>query len=267
MKSNFFLLLLIYFGINSNIISQVSVAAGFRLTPHYSSLGKFMNEDHLINDGTNPIHDSRTYLRYGLGIDLKFNQAKIFYQQFQFTVGHRYIHESLEMINIDPGTNDEGGWIEELKYNQVNYALSYLIGAKVSSGRLTLSAAIGGALHRIGKGHQTWHRNSYYKPEYYEGWYEITNQKSIIGGGWGVGLVSQIELALKINDRLSIGAAFNNHLTFLMFKEKDQYKGTFDSNPNSIFPDSSWEDESNNDHYRIAASRIVPSFMLIFTFK
>lgn len=254
--------LIVWFG--SNSICQTSLSIGFRQTPFYSSLGKFMNEDHLINDGIHPIHDSRSYLRYGLGIDYTIQTNENLFHQIQVSVGHRFIREKYENIQIISGTNDESGWIEETEYNQVTYVLNYLFGGRYEVGRFIFSGGLGGSMQRIGKGYQSWYSNNYYEPEGFEGWYEITDQKIITGGGWGIGIISQFETGIRINEKLLLSASFNNYFTFLMFTEKDKYRGTFDSNPGSIFPDSSWDTEADNKHFRLDASRIAPAFKLNF---
>lgn len=255
-------ILILWFG--ANAYCQNSMSVGFRQTPFYSSLGKFMNEDHLINDGTNPVHDTRTYLRYGLGIDYMIQSSEILFHQVQATVGHRYIKEKYENVQFVSGTNDVSGWIEETEYNQVTYVLSYLLGGKYEFGRFIFSGGLGGSLLRIGKGYQSWYSNNYYEPEGFEGWYEITDQKITTGGGWGIGVLSQFEVGIKINEKLIVSASVNNYFTFLMFVEKDKFRGTYDSNPGNIFPDSSWDTEAENKHYRLDASRIAPAFKLNF---
>lgn len=266
MKSTFFIFCLLLLLINSTVYSQSSVALGFRMTPFYSSLGKFMNEDHLINDGVDPIHDSRTYLKYGLGLDYRFRESKDIFHQIQLTIGHRYISENLEQIwNSD---YEETIWKESLKYNQLSYVLNYLFGSKISSGRMTISAAIGGSFQRIGKGYQKHQYNyNYYTNDNTYEYYEISQSEITVGGGWGIGLVSQIELAIKMSEKISIGATMNNYLTFLMFSEPDHNIGSFVSTPDSISSDSYWDEKTSNEHYRIAASRIAPGFFLKYTFN
>lgn len=239
-----------------SFFAQNSIGAGIRSTPFYSSLGKFMNEDHLIRDGWGVArHDSRTYLFYGLGFDYQFDKDEKFNQLVQFTIGHRFITERLDE------QYSESGHRQSTNYNQLSYCLNYLLGDQWKIGRFSFAGYLGASVQRIGKGHQDWRTADYniidgQKVENY-----ITTQRMTTAGGWGLGIVSNLELSYEFNTKISIVSSFANYFSFLFFLEEDHYVGEYLAPEDSLFPSNSWDYKSKNKDLRLGFSRISPSLM------
>lgn len=218
-----------------------------------------MYEDGLINDGANPIHDTRTYFSYGIGLDYRFYKSNKASRMIQITVGHRYIKETVD--RFFESQYDASEWKEHINYHQVNYSLGYFIGNGFSLERISFNGDIGLSLQRIGRGHQDWSRSIY---TYSGSENSFSEQKSKIGGGWGFGLAAVFEIEFKINDKITFSSAINNNFSFLMFLGEDHHKGQFYDLAEGFTPDMTWDTKEKNRMFRLTNSRVTPSFMIRF---
>ncbi|UKN03712.1 hypothetical protein K6119_09435 [Paracrocinitomix mangrovi] len=253
--------------ISCSLISraQHSVTAGITMFPYYNSLGKFMNDDHLIIEENTfqPLHDSRTYYNYGLNLSYQFDKEDYFHQ-VQFIGGHRYIQEYYGDLVIDDGYG--GGYNDTswTRYNQFNYGLNYMIGSNYQLGNLSLGGGVGMSVQRIGKGYQDWYIHFEYL---YDGQlqYERTiTERVTSAGGFGYGLVAELNLEYQLGDNFSLGFSLQNYLMHFIFIEKDHRVGKEDWTDGWMFPDSEWDFKVNNKDQKIGFSRITPVFYCRF---
>lgn len=237
---------------------QFNLEFGITQAPFYSSLGKFMNEEFLLNDGNNPRHDKRNYYNYAVNFTGEFESKNNGFNKVQFIIGHRNIKEEYFDEFIDVGYKQTDS--ENTTYNQLMYILNYVYEKKIDISKIKFGIGLGASIQRIGKGYQNYYTEfrdigdggSY---DLYEIWdYNITT-----AGGWAFGIVGSISGEYKISDKLSIGLDLQSYLSFLTFTENDHVLGSYRTN-SSVYSNSDIDLYSKNNFRRISTSQITPNF-------
>lgn len=242
--------------------SQSEFSFGITQAPFYSSLGKFMNEDFILNDGTKKRHDKRSYYKYGINLSYKYYGANSNFHMAQFIMGHRSIHEEYNYDFFDLGYSQH--WIERTTYNQLTYVVNYIFGKTLTMGKFSLDIGIGLSVQRIGKGIQDYYSEFNEIGDSYPVTSEVWDNYIETAGGWGVGLLGSLSGSYTLSKRIGSGIRLQSYFSFLFFNERDHIIGTYTTINNFMYTNSSWDIEVKNDFLRFDASRMSPELFLSF---
>lgn len=232
-------------------VAQKTISVDLGAGLYYNSLGNYMPDSVLTTSSSslNSDYIERTYLNYGLCLGYYLKNKEKSFSKLELSIGHRYLKEYNHYFKQGQDS-DYFDYYVNSTYQQLNTTLNILFGKRLSSEIVDLSLAAGPSFQRVGIGNQIIIQDIYGHTVINGDTYGNLDIYKSFGGGWGLGLTTQLGIKLKIKDNFHIGTNLRYYFTGLAFLENDYINDQL---------------EIKNNSYYFRVSRLAPS--ISFTFK
>mgnify|MGYP007068277265 CR=1 FL=1 len=267
------------FNINNFSIAQeqkqnrFSVSLGISPPIHVKGMGKFFNENWLLDNNSSDNSYKRNYLKLNNIFVFDFLIKQHLFLRMAGGITHRKIKEKSEydiaVYNNDSGGIEENIYRENLLYTQRNWNISFGIGYIINKEKFSFYLGSEFVFHRYGKGKQNGDTYLFYK-DFGLGTERLntTAYEMAISGGNSYGICFLGGIDFKILKNIKINSEISQYFFYTYFN------GTTTTNMNSygqniltgIYENTESHISQRDNLSQISFSNLVPKISIKYTF-